>query len=127
MGLRIAEPDAVELITEWTSEVDLVMSALDAGWSFKTDRRQHGRRIENVIARLRFHSDAPDAEPARLFVRDIDKQAVGFITQHNLPLGYRGVITYENESGEIVTLAGTLFRCRQCSPDWYEGAFRFGK
>jgi hypothetical protein len=127
MGLRITEPDTVELITEWTAEIDLIVSALDAGRDMKIDRRSSQRHRQNTIARLKFHSDPADAQPTLLFIRDADANAIGFITQHNLPLGYRGIVTFENESGDVVTLGGTLLRCRPCAPDWYEGAFRFGR
>lgn len=129
MGLRIAEPEPIELVTEWTPEIDLIMSALDVGGSFtRTERRSRERQTHNTIATLRLYANANDPrDPPLLFVRDADSRGLGFITQHSLPLGYSGRVAIETPEGELLEVGCTVYRCRQFSGDWYEGALTFSK
>ncbi len=129
MGLRIAEPEPIEIVTEWSPEIDLIMSALDvAGGIALTERRSRERKVHNAIASLRLYADAdsPD-DPPLLFVRDVDSRGLGFITQHSLPLGYSGRVTIETPDGDLLEVGCTVYRCRPCSGDWYEGALTFSK
>jgi hypothetical protein len=129
MGLRIAEPEPIELVTEWTPEIDLIMSALDAGsGQVKTERRSRERQVHNAIASLRLYADADSPiDPPLLFVRDANARGLGFITQHSLPLGYSGRVSIETPDGELIEVSCTVYRCRPCSGDWYEGALTFSK
>lgn len=128
MGLRIADPEPIELVTEWTSEIDLIMSALDVGGTVRTERRSRERKVHNSIATLRLYANAHDSsDPPLLFVRDADARGLGFITQHSLPLGYGGRVSIETPEGELLDVGCTIYRCRPCSGDWYEGALTFSK
>ncbi|MFT3786546.1 MAG: hypothetical protein QM770_10315 [Tepidisphaeraceae bacterium] len=63
-----------------------------------------------------------------LFVRDADPKGIGFITQHRLPLGYGGRLQIALPDGENDLEAGcTIYRCRPCSSDWFEGALTFNR
>ena len=125
----------------WPAEVDLILSALDAGHSVSLshsmaasstqddslDRRLRSRTPYRVRAELKLFSDPPDAAPWLLFTRDIDAKGVGFITAHRLPLGYGGWIELFTPRGEKVRVNCTLFRCREAAPGWYEGALYFNR
>jgi hypothetical protein len=129
MGLRIAEPEPIELVTTWTAEVDMILSALDVGSNtIRTERRSRDRKTHNAIATLRLyaHAGSPD-DPPLLFVRDADERGLGFITQHSLPLGYSGRVSIETPEGELLDVGCTVYRCRHCSGDWYEGALTFSR
>ena len=109
----------------WPVEIDLVLSALDAGNAFDPDRRAMARMLYRVRAELRLFSDAPEKGPWVLYTRDADPRGLGFITRHRLPLGYGGWIELRTPSGHKLRAHCTLFRCRQMASGWYEGSLSF--
>jgi hypothetical protein len=112
----------------WPAEVDLILSALEAGRANSLpDRRGTAREPYRVRASLRLFSDLEDAAPWILFTRDVDTRGVGFITRHRLPLGYGGVIRLTLPDGRELEASCTLLRCRQAAPGWYEGALYFNR
>ena len=110
----------------WPREVELILSALEAGKQHD-NRRRHQRMRYRVRAELRLFSDQNGVGPWKLFTRDVSARGVGFITSHRLPLGYGGTVQMLSPSGNVVTVNGTLFRCREVSPGWYEGALYFNR
>jgi hypothetical protein len=112
----------------WPREVEMILSALEAGSVKHDDRRRHPRMPYRVLADLRLFSDAAGIPAWRLYTRDVSARGVGFVTQHRLPLGYGGVIQLTTpKSGRIVSVAGTLFRCRPVTNGWFEGAMYFNR
>ena len=114
---------------QWPAQVDLVMSALDAGQYRQDapDRRSAARKPLRVCAVLRLFSDPPGTVPWKLYTRDVHARGLGFITPHQLPLGHGGKIEIPGEGGEIREVACTLLRCRQAAPGWYEGSLYFNR
>jgi hypothetical protein len=128
--LRMPEPlsAAPPAGEAWPSEVELILSALEAAGTRTDDRRRHPRMPYRVLAELRLFSDAPGTAPWQLYSRDISVRGMGFITPHRLPLGYGGVVQLPApHSGKIVSVAGTLFRCRELSGGWFEGSLYFNR
>ena len=111
---------------DWSAEVDLILSALEAG-AAPEDRRSGGRMSYRVKAELRLFSDAPAADPWLLFTRDVSPKGLGFITRHRLPLGYGGKIVLPTPTGQMVTIHCTLYRCREAASGWFEGALYFNR
>lgn len=112
----------------WPAEVDLVISALDAGQNASPFNRRTSSRCEyRVKARLTLFADSEGTEPWCLYTRDVDPGGVGFITRHRLPLGYGGRIEFLSPNGEVLTATCTLLRCRPAAPGWYEGALYFNR
>src|SRR4051812_3151297 len=96
----------------WPQEVDLILSAMEAGGATHDERRKHPRVSYRTVARLRLFSDAAGTEPWKLYTRDVSVRGVGFITEHRLPLGYGGMVELAApRSGRVVSAQGTLFRC----------------
>jgi hypothetical protein len=110
----------------WPREVELILSALEAGQQHD-NRRRHPRSRHRVRAQLRLFSDLAGDGPWTLYTRDVSARGVGFITPHRLPLGYGGTVELPGPDGQLVTANGTLFRCREVSPGWYEGAIYFNR
>ena len=80
------------------------------------------------MAELRLFSDPPGQPAWPLYTRDISVRGMGFITAHRLPLGYGGVVQLPApRSGRLVSIAGTLFRCREVSGGWFEGSLYFNR
>lgn len=121
--LESAEPTSAEL---WPREVELILSALEAGKQHD-NRRRHPRTRYRVRGELRLFSDLPGAGPWKLYTRDVSARGVGFITSHRLPLGYGGTVELLSPAGNVISVNGTLFRCREVSPGWYEGAIHFNR
>lgn len=112
----------------WPREVEMIVSALEAAGAAHDDRRRHPRMPYRVLADLRLFSDPPGTPAWRLYTRDVSARGVGFITAERLPLGYGGVIQLPApKSGRLVSINGTLFRCREVSGGWYEGAMYFNR
>jgi len=111
----------------WPAEVDLILSALDAGRNIDANRRLGSRLPYRVRAALRLFSDPPGSEPYALYTRDVDPRGMGFITPHRLPLGYGGEVELFTPRGHKLRVHCTLLRCRQAAPGWYEGAAYFNR
>ena len=127
MSASVSETIAEAPQATWPREVELIMSALEAG-PHHDDRRRHPRMPYRVIADLRLFSDAQTTPPWRLYVRDVSARGVGFITAHRLPLGYGGIVQLASpRSGRMTSVNGTLFRCREVTAGWYEGAMYFNR
>ena len=112
----------------WPPEVELILSALEAAGPAYDERRRHQRMPYRALAELRLFSDAPGQPMWRLYSRDVSVRGMGFITSHRLPLGYGGVVQLPTpRSGRLVSVAGTLFRCREVSSGWFEGSLYFNR
>ena len=112
----------------WPPEVDLILSALEAAGVPHDNRRAHPRMSYRVAADLRLYSDPPGTPAWRLYTRDVSVRGLGFITAHRLPLGYGGVVQLATpQTGRIISVAGTLFRCRELTGGWFEGSLYFNR
>ena len=125
--LEKPRPEPVRSDKEWLAEAEMIISALEAGGPAEDDRRAHPRRRYRVAADLRLFSDKPDSPLWRLFTRDISERGLGFVTRERLPLGYGGVIDFAGPGGKMLSVSGTLFRCREIGNGWYEGALYFNR
>ena len=125
--LEKPRPEPVRSDKEWLAEAELIISALEAGAPAEDDRRAHPRRRYRVPADLRLFSDKPDSPVWRLFTRDISVRGLGFVTRERLPLGYGGIVEFAGPDGKLVSVNGTLFRCREIGNGWYEGALYFNR
>ena len=125
-----ADADACAAADElWPPEVDLILSAMEAGAVDEAAlSRRYARRMPyRVRAALRLFSDAPHTPPWALYTRDVDRRGMGFISPHRLPLGYGGTVELYVPSGRKMKVPCTLFRCRQTVQGWYEGALYFNR
>jgi hypothetical protein len=118
----------------WPTEVQLIISALAAGEdgarvpaSPVSGLRDVPRMAFRVLADLHLFSDAPDAEPWRLYTRDVSSRSLGFITPHRLPLGYGGTVELATPDGNVIAINCTLLRCREITSGWFEGALYFNR
>ena len=115
-------------IAPWPAEVDLILSAMEAGKLAAPERREgSGRTAYRVRASLRLFSDPSNAEPWRLYTRDIDPRGLGFLSPQRLPLGYGGFVELFSPRGTRMKIQCTLFRCRVVVAGWYEGALYFNR
>jgi hypothetical protein len=108
-------------------DVELIISALEAGGGRTDNRRRHPRMRYRVAGDLRLFSDEPGTPPWRIYTRDSSARGLGFITRHRLPLGYGGVVRLMSPAGQMTSVNGTLFRCRDLGNDWFEGAIYFNR
>jgi hypothetical protein len=136
--LEKPRPEPARSDKEWLAEAELIISALEAGAPGPApagaassvemeNRRRHPRRRYLVIADLRLFSDQPGSPRWRLFTRDVSVRGVGFVTRDRLPLGYGGIIELPGPNGRLMSIQGTLFRCREIGNGWYEGALYFNR
>ena len=131
MTLTIDEPlSLIDLPTEdtWSREVDMVISALEAGQHRDAVNRRGRVRVRyRVCATLRLFNDVAGLPGRKLFTRDVEPRSLGFVTRHRLPLGYGGQVELLGADGGTVQIACTVLRCRSAAPGWYEGAVGFNR
>lgn len=113
----------------WPPEVDLILSAMDAGRDpYAHDERRDVQRIPyRVRATLRLFSDTPGTGPWTVYTRDVDPRGLGFLSPHRLPLGYGGWIELPSPAGRVLKVHCTLFRCRETVKGWYDCALYFNR
>lgn len=114
-------------------EVDLILSAMNAGQFSGPTRRAVKRVPYRVRGQLRLFSDASAATVRTIYTRDANSRGLGFLTQHRLPLGHGGVVELPTPGptslgGEpVLQVACTLLRCREAAPGWFEGSVYFNR
>jgi hypothetical protein len=130
----MSAPDKAARTDDRPPEVDLIISALAAGEdggqpapSPALPRRDVRRTAYRVNAQLRLYSDTTDADPWRLYTRDVSPRGLGFITSHRLPLGYGGTLDLPGADGETLEIDCTLLRCREVASGWFEGSLYFNR
>lgn len=108
-------------------EVDLIISAMEAGGHVGMRQRTPLRTSWRVQATVRLFIDQPGHPSRTVFSRDISPRGIGFVTTDRLPLGYGGVVDLPAKDGTIVSVACTVLRCRQATGGWYEGFIYFNR
>jgi hypothetical protein len=108
-------------------EVEMVLSALEAGSKAGAERRTQARLSWRVQAGLRLFIDPPGHTSRTLYTRDVHSRGLGFVSSHRLPLGYGGVVDLPAYDGTVMSIACTLLRCRLAAPGWYEGVVYFNR
>ena len=126
-SMRTGVAGRIPVIPPLPTDVEFILSALEAGQFNGPSRRRRERRPYRVHARLKLFSDAPQAEPWTLYTRDVSHQGLGFVTRHRLPLGYGGILTVINPQGREVKIDCTLLRCREAVTGWLEGSMYFNR
>jgi len=111
----------------WPSEVNMILSAMEATPKADGNSRGGDRLSYRVRAELRLFADDSHTAPWTLYTRDVDPRGVGFISPHRLPLGYGGIIELLTPRGRKAKIECTLYRCREVVPGWYEGALYFNR
>jgi hypothetical protein len=123
----------------WPPEVDIILSALEAGrasartiaesaarTSTGNRRRTTNSRVQHRIrAELRLFSDVPGTDPWILFTRDVDVKGIGFLSKRHIPLGQSGRVTWVDPKGHLREAHCSVCRCREAAQGWYEGAVAF--
>ena len=110
-----------------SEEVDLIISAMEAGGQGFVNRRAEKRIPLRVQATVRLFVDLAGHRARVIFTRDIHSRCLGFLTPERLPLGYGGVIDLPTRDGGILSIACTILRCRLAVPGWYEGMVYFNR
>jgi hypothetical protein len=109
------------------AEVEMIMSAMEAGGRVFAQRRALRRIRWRVQADLRLFVDPPGRSARVVYTRDVHARSLGFLCAERLPLGYGGVVDLPASDGTVLSIACTLLRCRQASPGWYEGVVYFNR
>ncbi|HET6248002.1 MAG TPA: hypothetical protein VFE47_09925 [Tepidisphaeraceae bacterium] len=109
------------------AEVELILSAIETGRHGYRERRSIARAVYRVQASLRLFSDQPNTPPATLYTRDVNQRGLGFITKTRLALGHGGLLDITLPDGRDCTIACTLLRCREATPEWFEGSVYFNR
>ncbi len=127
MTLDLEQPQSAPVCLELPQEAAMIMTALEAA-AGREDRRQEARATYRATVAFRLFADPPGTAERILYARDANHRGLGFITRDRLPLGYGGIIKLPSRvSGNMLTIACTLYRCRLAAPGWYEGALHFNR
>ena len=120
-------PNPVQEASALPAQVQMILSALEAGAFSGQEKRRASRRHYHVRARLRLFVDAAGAPAWVLYTRDVSARGIGFICQHRLPLGYGGTLSLCAPDGTSLTVDCVLLRCRETVHGWYEGSLYFNR
>ena len=127
---QLEEMEAIGSKIDWPADVEFILSAIDSGrkqGDGRYTRRSLGRMMFRTEARLRLFSEPPGSAPWVLYTRDANRRGIGFLSRNRLPLGYGGLLELVAPNGHPLAAHGTLFRCREAAPGWYEGALYFNR
>lgn len=119
--------DELSAEESWPAEVQFVLSALNSAIVPEQDRRALLRLEYRVRAMLRLFSDGPDSPPWRIYARNINERAMGFVGPDRLPLGFGGIVMLPGRDGLIRRIPCTILRCREASPGWFDSAVYFNR
>ena len=108
----------------WPAEVEMMISAIEAGQRTPRDRRKRYRLAHRTVASLRLFVDG-DGRTRTIYTRNADSRGVGFLSQERLPLGYGGTVELRSPSGDTISANCTIFRCCEMVNGWYEAALSF--
>lgn len=108
----------------WPADVEMMISAIEAGQRTPRDRRKRYRLAHRSVATLRLFVDG-DGPSRTIYTRNADSRGVGFLSQERLPLGYGGTVELRTPSGISLTANCTIFRCCEMVNGWYEAALSF--
>jgi len=111
----------------WPAEVDVILSSLEAASAAHDNRRKISRMKFRAVATLQLFSDESNSQPWMLYTRDVNSRGIGFICNRRVPLGHGGVVEVPGPNGEMITANCTVFRCREISSGWFEGAIYFNR
>lgn len=110
----------------------MILSAMEAAARGRLAPTAYERRGNDQTRRafrgegdLNLFADAEGTKPWKLFLRDADPRAIGFVTPDRLPLGYGGRLQLVLPDGGRVDAEVTIVRCRTCYGGWFEGAAYF--
>ena len=130
--LPAALPAALPVQDDLDRRANLILSAMDAAGEGRAAAGKPTRRDDfnprfacRLPAELRLFADPAGGEPWRLFLRDLESRAAGFVCEDKLPLGYGGRLDFTDPRGRRASLDVTLVRCRPCYGGWFEGAVFF--
>ena len=102
------------------ADVWFVISVLNGEQGPNDERRRFVRHPYVMPAELEVLGDA--APPRRpVYTRDANRWGVGFVSQHELPVG-RDATLRVWMGGEMLMVRACILRCREVLPGWFEGA-----
>ena len=128
VGQEIEREGVLEVAQEpFPAEVEFVISALEAGPRPAVERQNLKRIPYRVRATLKLFSDGQHEPPCLLFTRQVNQQALGFLSPRHLPLSHGGVLNIVTPDGANAQVYCTVLRCREVAPGWHEGAIYFNR
>jgi hypothetical protein len=109
------------------TEVEFIISALEAGPRPIVDRQREPRLRHRVKGVLRLFSDAAGAATRVIYTRQVSAKGLGFVTDSSVPLSHGGVVSLPGPDGREIEISCVVLRCREAAPGWYEGAVYFNR
>ena len=102
------------------ADAQIVISMLNGEAGPALDRRRFTRTSFQMAGAL---ETLGEAIPMRwtIYTRDANQWGVGFVTQQPLPVA-KDVIVTLTAGGQTLRLRGSIVRCREVMPGWYDGA-----
>ena len=101
-------------------DAQIVISMLNGEAGPGLDRRRFARTSFQMAAALESVGE-PIAMRWGIYTRDASQWGVGFVTQHPLPVAKDVMLTIA-AGGQMLRLRGSIVRCREIMPGWYDGA-----
>jgi hypothetical protein len=110
---------------QWSPEIKFLISALDCRESppMPFERRSLPRIKYRARLSVRLFNDpASDPQEVLVYTRDVNSQAIGFLSSCSLALGHDGIVTLMLPSHDVLDCRCRVLRCRRVFRHWHEGA-----
>jgi hypothetical protein len=116
MGIRSGQ-------SSWPADAQAAMSKLETSFAPLTEHRAAERRRYRTTARFWIAAE----QSTQFYVRDVSARGLGFICKDALTESLRGKLRLALPDGGMMQVTGTILRCREFAPGWYEGALQFAR
>lgn len=106
------------------SQVQRVIAMVSGETASGIERRRAPRGLYRTTAILQ--PVRKDTGEARIIhIRDANEWAVGFICDHEVPIGAEATLSINSPGRMLLCLSGYVARCRHVADGWHDAAFVF--
>jgi hypothetical protein len=126
MFLKMTSIEDALAAETWPVDAELIASAMTAAHP-GVERRSAPREPMSVVAYAWVLCAGGRSGPTVLYLRDRGPIHVGFLTQDPVPLSYTVDLLIADDAGRHLRRTGTVQRCRECVPGWFEGTIKLNE
>jgi hypothetical protein len=109
----------------WPPEAREMMSRLSDSFPPMMERRRIPRKRYRVEASIVLLHGKQDEQDMKLYTRDINPWALGFISPHALPAYEHAMVQMPGMDGRMLRIKCLIRRCTSLEAGWFQGVIDF--
>ncbi len=125
--LDAVQPGSELESSELPPEVRSVFDALSSTRPSQTDRRRSPRATYRIRATMTLIDAGSPGPQFTTYTRDANEWGLGFVCAEPFPVGREATVTLLSPRHTLLDVRGCILRCREVTPDWFEGAIIFAQ